>query len=258
MRLAVLGSGSGGNCLVVEAPWARIVVDAGFSARELERRLQKIAVDPSTLDALLLTHEHADHVRGAERFCRRHQIPIYATEGTLDESRLNSGTVQTHVVRSGEPLEVASFEVEAFAVPHDAREPVGFVLQDWQGHRLGVVADLGSCSRLAWARLRDLDVLVLEANHDLDMLRNGPYPWHIKQRVASRHGHLSNREAAEGVPELVNDRLQHVVLYHLSRTNNLPELALDAVGTELEKCGSTAQAWVSEQAHPTPWLEVSR
>jgi phosphoribosyl 1,2-cyclic phosphodiesterase len=152
---------------------------------------------------------------------------------------------------------VAGFVVEPFMIPHDASEPVGFVVEDPCGRRIGLVADLGCRTSLAWGRLRDLDLLILETNHDLDMLRNGPYPWSLKQRVAGRHGHLSNREAAEGLPELIGDRLRWVVLYHLSRTNNLPALAAAAVGETLDREGCSAQMAVSEQDHPTPWLEVS-
>ena len=142
-------------------------------------------------------------------------------------------------------------------IPHDASEPVGFVVEDPCGRRVGLVADVGCRTSLAWGRLRDLDVLIIETNHDLDMLRNGPYPWALKQRVAGRHGHLSNREAAEGLPELVGDRLRWVVLYHLSRTNNLPALAAAAIGETLDREGCPAQMAVTEQDRPTPWLEVT-
>ena len=129
---------------------------------------------------------------------------------------------------------MAGFEVEPFLIPHDAREPVGLVVEDGAGHRVGLAADLGYRSHLAWARLARLDALLLETNHDLEMLRNGPYPWPLKQRVAGRHGHLSNADAAEGLPELLHDALRLVVLYHLSRTNNLPRAA-SVVGEALER-----------------------
>jgi phosphoribosyl 1,2-cyclic phosphodiesterase len=257
MRVVVLGSGSQGNSLIVELGNRRLIVDAGFSCRELERRVRSVGIDPDAFDALLLTHEHGDHVRGAARFARRHCLPIYATEGTLEEVALSDEVRSSAVtLRSGEPKAIGEFQVEPFLVPHDAREPVGLVIEDGAGHRLGLVADLGSPSRLAWGRLRDLDVLVMETNHDLEMLRHGPYPWPVKQRVAGRHGHLSNREAAENLPELVSDRLRHVVLYHLSRTNNLPALALAAVGEALHECDSPAETTVTFQDEPSAWLEV--
>jgi len=256
LRVAVLGSGSSGNAVVVESGSHRLMVDAGFSCRELERRLGLLDLEPTGFDALVLTHEHGDHCRGAARFASRHDLPVYATVGTLEELSLDPSKVRCHAIRSGEPIEVDSFVVQPFAVPHDAREPVGLVIEDSAGCRLGLAADLGTCSRLAWGSLVDLDVLVLETNHDLEMLRNGPYPWPLKQRVAGRHGHLSNREAAEGIPELLNDRLRWVVPYHLSRTNNLPALAAESVAAELEREGSAAQICVSSQGEPSPWLEI--
>jgi len=261
LRLVVLGSGSGGNAVVVEsgsgAGTRRILLDAGFSCREIELRLKLVGVDPKTIEALVLTHEHIDHCRGAERFARRHRLPIYATAGTLAGCSLSAETSQrTVVLRSGEPCLVAGFAVEPFALPHDAREPVGLVVEDGLGRRVGLAADLGVRTRLAWGRMRDLDLLLLETNHDLDMLRNGPYPWPLKQRVAGRHGHLSNRDAADGLPELVSARLRWLVLYHLSRTNNLPALAAAEIGETLAREGSPALLVLSEQFQPTPWLEV--
>ena len=258
LRVGVLGSGSGGNAVVIESGKHRILLDAGFSARELGKRMKLLGVDPSGVEALVLTHEHQDHCRGADGFAKKYKVPVYGTEGTLVGSRLREETARSAVlIRSGVPREVAGFWIEPFTLPHDAREPVGVVVEDPQGRRVGLVADLGCRTSLAWGRLHDLDVLILETNHDLDMLRNGPYPWSLKQRVAGRHGHLSNREAAEGLPELMNDRLRWVVLYHLSRTNNLPALAAAAIGETLDRERCPAQLAVSEQDHPTPWLEVT-
>jgi phosphoribosyl 1,2-cyclic phosphodiesterase len=258
LRVVVLGSGSSGNAVVVESDGRRILIDAGFSSRELTRRLALVEVEPGSLSALVLTHEHVDHCRGARRFARRHRLPVFATAGTLGEVRLDAASAAgATVLRSGEPCEVAGFVIEPFLLPHDAREPIGVVLEDGAGRRLGLVADCGTRSHLAWARLRELDLLVMETNHDLDMLRNGPYPWPLKQRVAGRHGHLSNREAADGLPELLCDRLRWVVLYHLSRINNLPALAAATVAEALGREGCSARLEVSGQFEPTPWLEVS-
>jgi len=253
MRVAVLGSGSRGNSVVVESQGARVLIDAGFSCKQLEKRMTSLGVDPSTINALILTHEHSDHTKGASLFARRYGLTVHATEGTLQALNLE---VPCRQMTSGLPVEVAGFEVEPFAIPHDAREPVGVVLEDGSGRRFGLAADLGSRSRLAWGRLQELDFLVLETNHDLEMLRSGPYPWVLKQRVAGRHGHLSNREAAEGIPELACDRLRWVVLYHLSQTNNLPALAAAAVGDALSGCGSQAETVVTEQNQTSAWLEV--
>ncbi len=256
MRLVVLGSGSGGNVLVLESGSRRLMVDAGFSCREIEKRLATVGVSGDQFDGLILTHEHSDHTRGVERFARRHNVPVYATAGTMEGLGLSDNGIDVQVLASGRQVEVGGFLLEPFAVPHDAREPIGMVLQDAAGRRVGLVADLGACSQLAWGRLTNLDALVLESNHDLDMLRSGPYPWPLKQRVASRHGHLSNREAAQGVAELDSSSLQWVVLYHLSRTNNLPSLAVDSVGEALSRESSPAEICVAHQFEPTPWMEV--
>ncbi len=259
MRVGILGSGSGGNAIVIESGPRRILIDAGFSCRELGRRMAALAVAPESLGAVVLTHEHIDHCRGADRFAKRYGVPVFATAGTFAGAGLGeAAAARSAVLRSGEPCLVNGFQIEPFQLPHDAREPVGLVVEDESGCRLGLVADCGTRSRLAWARLHSLDILVLETNHDLDMLRSGPYPWPLKQRVAGRHGHLSNREAADGVPELVGDRLGWVVLYHLSRTNNLPALAAATIGEVLDREGCRASLVVTEQDRPTPWLEVTR
>jgi len=257
LRIGILGSGSGGNAVVVESGDRRILIDAGFSCRELARRMALLDVDPKSIAAVVLTHEHQDHCRGVDGFARRYKVPVFATAGTREGAGLREDRFRSTVlIRSGEPREVAGFVIEPFLIPHDAAEPVGFVVEDPCGRRLGLVADVGCRTSLAWGRLRDLDVLVLETNHDLDMLRNGPYPWSLKQRVAGRHGHLSNREAAEGLPELMGERLSWVALYHLSRTNNLPALAAAAIGEALDREGCPARLAATEQHHPTPWLEV--
>jgi phosphoribosyl 1,2-cyclic phosphodiesterase len=252
----VLGSGSAGNVLIVEYDDHRLMVDAGFSCKEIERRLELVGLNGDGFDGIVLTHEHLDHTRGAARFARRHGLSVHATAGTLDQLGFAEADFPTEVLRSGVVQEVGEFAVEPFAVPHDAREPVGLVIEDRSGRRVGLAADLGARSQLAWGRLQELDALVLETNHDLEMLRSGPYPWPLKQRVAGRHGHLSNREAAEGVPELLCDRLRWLVLYHLSRTNNLPVLAAEAVLEALDREGSPARISITEQTQPTPWLEI--
>ncbi len=256
MRVVVLGSGSSGNAVVIESDSRRLLVDAGFSCRELERRLELTGIDSSRFDGILLTHEHHDHVRGAGVFSRRHRVPIYATKGTFAGVNLGKRVHDRVVIRSGARQRAGTFRITPFKIPHDAMEPVGYVVEDGCGRRVGVVSDIGTCSRLAWGRLSDLDVLILETNHDLKMLRDGPYPWHLKQRVAGRFGHLSNADAAEGIRELITDRLQWVVLYHLSEINNQPALAVDLVTETLRTEGSSARLCVTSQAEPTEWLPV--
>ena len=245
LRFCVLGSGSSGNAVVVEAGGKSLLIDAGFSCRELERRLQAVDVDPHSVVALVLTHEHGDHVRGAPRFSRRFDVPVHATSGTLAGIRQPSFAPRPVVVRAGSALEVDSFRIEPFAVSHDAREPIGVVIEAEAGGRLGLAADLGTRSRETWGRLRDLDALILETNHDLEMLMKGPYPWPLKKRIASDRGHLSNADAADGLGELVDDRLRWVVLYHLSKVNNRPAIAEAVVGEALSRTGSAARMCVA-------------
>jgi phosphoribosyl 1,2-cyclic phosphodiesterase len=257
LRISVLGSGSGGNAVVVESAGGRLLLDAGFSCRELERRLRLVGIEPKSVGAVVLTHEHEDHLCGAARFAGRHRVAIYATAGTIAASGLAGATAaELRPLAAGRPVEVAGFEIEPFTIPHDAREPVGFVVRDGLGRTVGLATDLGSRSQLAWARLAAVDALILETNHDLEMLRSGPYPWMLKQRIASRHGHLSNRDAADALPDLLADRLRWVVLYHLSRTNNLPALAHAAVAETLEREGCDAELVLSDQFQPTAWMEV--
>ncbi len=258
MRLCVLGSGSAGNSVVVESGSELLLLDAGFSCRQLEKRLVAVGVDPRDVSAIVLTHEHGDHVRGAARFAKRNDAVIYATRGTLDHSGLAAKPVPTRELASSRPERVGGFLLQPFRVPHDAEDPIGMAVEDGSGRRIGLVSDIGTASRLAWAHLRDLDGLVVETNHDLEMLRSGPYPWHLKQRVAGRHGHLSNREAAEGLAELISERLRWVVLYHLSQTNNSPALAGEAIERVLRDHGSGARVCISDQAVPSPWLEVDQ
>jgi phosphoribosyl 1,2-cyclic phosphodiesterase len=257
LRLVVLGSGSAGNAVVLEAGGQRLLIDAGFSCREIERRLERVGLAGASFSGLVITHEHGDHCRGARVFARRHQVPLFATAGTFGRLRLGKGGLfERVVIRSGVPREIGTFRIEPFDVPHDAAEPIGLLVEDASGHRVGLLSDLGARTQLAWSRLRDLDALVLETNHDLDMLRNGPYPWHLKERISARHGHLSNHEAADGLPDLLCDRLKWVVLYHLSTTNNLPVLAEDAIGERLTSQGSAARMQLATQDEPTPWLGV--
>ena len=256
LRAAVLGSGSGGNSTIVESADGCLLLDAGFSCRELERRLELVGRAAADVDAVLLTHEHDDHSRGVTRFVRRHQVPVYGTRGTHRGPQLGELGAFARPMGPGVPLTAAGFRIDVFPVSHDAREPVGIVVESRGGHRLGLATDLGCRTAPAWRSLRNLDVLLLESNHDLDMLRTGPYPWRLKERVSSARGHLSNEEAAAGLDELLSDRLSWVVLCHLSETNNSPALAAASVQAVLDRRGARAELIVAAQDRPGPWLEV--
>lgn len=244
--------------MVVECGSHRLLIDAGFSCRELESRLEIAGVDRCSFEALILTHEHGDHVRGAARFARRNRVPVYSTRGTWEHSRLAGLAPGGDWLRAGRPCEVGSFFIEPLAVSHDAQEPIGLIVDCPTGERVALMADLGIRSADSWSRLRDLDLIVLECNHDLEMLRTGPYPWSLKERIAGDRGHLSNDEAVAGLAEALSDRLRWVVLYHLSTTNNRAALAGEAVAECLSREGSAAQVRISSQQEPTPWMELSQ
>lgn len=258
MRLSVLGSGSRGNSVVIESGGRHLLVDAGFSAKNTGHRMASLGLTLDQFNSVILTHEHGDHCRGMDVLGRRYGLTAWGTAGTLQQANFSEEvTSASQGLFPGWPYEVEGFSVEAFTIPHDAAEPVGFVIEDSSGARVGIAGDMGCRSQLAWARLQQLDVLLLETNHDLDQLRTGPYPWSVKQRIASRHGHLSNHDAAEGLRDLLSDRLQKVVLYHLSESNNSPELAETAIAEVLHQEGSTAEILLTYQDKPTPWIEVS-
>lgn len=257
VRVVPLGSGSRGNATFVEIGQHRILVDAGLSARDLGRRLERIGVEPTSIDWILLSHEHHDHSRGAERFSMRHGVAVAATPGTLEAMNL----APMHVTRfrpleRGAVVDLDGLAVDAFPVPHDARDPVGFVLES-NGVRAGVLTDAGHATTLIRERLRRCDVLVVESNYDAAMLRDGPYPWQLKQRVAGRTGHLANHDTAALLRAVAHDGLQAVILVHLSETNNTPALARAAAGDALASCGlGRVQMRVATQKRPAVPVEV--
>jgi phosphoribosyl 1,2-cyclic phosphodiesterase len=235
VRLTVLASGSSGNALVVEADGTSLLLDCGISCRQVVRRMRQAALDPSRLSAVLLTHEHSDHVQGLEVFARRFDVAVAATTGTLQS--LVAPPSAAEVLAAGREARFGALSVLPFSVSHDAREPVGFVLED-RCCRVGVLTDTGSVTAAMAERLAGCHAVLLEANHDLDMLRQGSYPWPLKQRIASATGHLSNEQSRELLDRLVHAELQAVVAMHLSRENNLPTLALRELARPLAGGGA--------------------
>ncbi len=230
VEVVVLGSGSKGNATLVRSGKSAVLVDAGLSARQLRLRLESVGQDPAKLDAILLTHEHSDHIQGLRVLRKTLPIPVIANEATLAAaSRMIGEFIHgAEVLHSGSSVTVGAFEARSFRIPHNAAEPVGWVLHA-EGVQVGYATDLGHPTRLVAERLAGSRILVLEANHDRKMLMDGPYPWPTKQRVASREGHLSNEHAAALLPELLGPEAAHVVLAHISETNNKPLLARAAV-----------------------------
>ncbi|OGQ86163.1 MAG: MBL fold metallo-hydrolase [Deltaproteobacteria bacterium RIFOXYD12_FULL_56_24] len=229
MRFCVLGGGSKGNATFVESGQTRLLIDAGFSGKEIERRLLSIDVEPETLSGILITHEHGDHVKGAAILSRRFRLPVFINEATLAAAGpvlANLPHCQPFV--TGEPFSFKDFQIHPFAISHDAADPVGFLLNNGR-LLLGYCTDTGMVSKLIQYRLSVCHGLVLEANHDPDLLRTGPYPLPLQQRVRGKTGHLANAEAAGFLCDIHHDGLEHVVLSHLSETNNRPHLAEEAM-----------------------------
>jgi len=228
MKLWVLGSGSRGNAVLVESGGSRILIDAGFGPRILKRRLEAIGIAPEAIDACVITHEHSDHIRGAARAAWRWKWPLLVTQGTYENSRLSMLGTPAGRFRAGTTLEIADFTVDTFRTPHDATEPIGVVVTARAtGVRAAICTDIGHASRTVRRMVRDVDMLVIESNHDDVMLANGPYPISVQRRIAGSFGHLSNRECAALVRDSVTARLKQIVLAHLSENNNTPAAAYD-------------------------------
>lgn len=254
----MLGSGSGGNAILVVAGGTRLLVDAGFSARDLARRLEALGEDPDGLNGILITHDHGDHTRGMGVYARRHGTPLYLTAGTRRAcAKLLRGQEPVKEYRAGHPFLIGDLRVEPFVTVHDAADPVGVALVDVAtGCRLGVATDLGRPTAGIRHALSGCHLLVLEANHDEALLHAAPYPWSVKARIASSHGHLSNEAAARFALELLHDELVAVVLAHLSRESNDPRLAADVVGRTLRKAGYRGHLEVALQDEPTAVLDL--
>jgi phosphoribosyl 1,2-cyclic phosphodiesterase len=258
VRLTILGSGSSGNCAYVETDDARLLIDAGFSLRQIRQRLATIGRVPENLTGIIITHEHSDHVSSVPLLNGKLQIPLYCNRPTLEAIEYQSETrLSCRVFTTGASFEVGDIGVETFSVPHDAQEPVGFLLRTSAGN-IGFLTDLGHTTRLVLERVRPAHVLVLEANHDVKMLQDCPTrPWSLKQRILGRHGHLSNEAAADAAEQIMSADLRHVYLGHLSRECNHPELAHRVVNERLQKLGAGhVKLELAAQGQPCPTLAL--
>ncbi len=234
MRFASLGSGSRGNATLIEHDGTRLLVDCGFSLKETRARLDRLGLEGDDLSGVLVTHEHGDHIKGLGAVARAFGLPVWMTHGTLQQcERLNVGALpDMNIIDTHALFSIGDIEVTPFTVPHDAREPCQFVFADG-AHRLGLLTDLGSTTPHIEARLAACDALMVECNYDHEMLMQGPYPESLKQRINSPFGHLDNLTAAELVSKLDFDRLQELVIMHISEKNNRPELARAALHARL-------------------------
>jgi phosphoribosyl 1,2-cyclic phosphodiesterase len=236
----MLGSGSAGNSALVATGHCKVLIDGGLSARQLVLRLAQCGVAPDQLDGVLLTHEHGDHVCGLEVLCRKFDLPIYCNALTAEAIR-SDGLFERHrswrIFRTGSEFSICDVTVETFPVPHDAVDPLGFAFYAGSSG-LGFITDLGYATKMVIERLREVQTLVIETNHDEKLLQNDTHrPWPVKQRIQSRHGHLSNKAAVTVIEELLPGKIERIVLGHLSRDCNTPGLALGAVHASLAKSG---------------------
>lgn len=252
LRFASLGSGSKGNATLISDGETHLLVDCGFGLRETERRLADFGLHARQLDAVLVTHEHGDHVRGVGPLARRHGIPVYLTPGTWASSRLGE-LPRRHWITPQVRFAIKGFTIDPVTVPHDAREPVQFRFQG-RGRSLGVLTDLGHPTEHAIEAFRNCDALLLECNHDVRMLAEGPYPPSLKRRVGGDWGHLANGQAAALLTRLGLDRLQRIVCSHLSEQNNRPELALEALVPLLD--GDESRLMVATQDEGLAWQTI--
>jgi phosphoribosyl 1,2-cyclic phosphodiesterase len=238
MRFASLGSGSEGNGLVVECGDSRVLVDCGFSLAETRARLARLGLVPEDLDAILVTHEHGDHVGGVARLAAKHDLPVWCTHGTYVNWRMQVDVLPwLETIVPNRAFSVGALEIQPFPVPHDAREPVQFVFAgESSGARrsLGLLTDVGHITTHIVSCLNGVNALVLECNHDADMLANGPYPLGLRKRVGGQYGHLENRQAAGLLQQMEVSGLRHVIAAHLSQRNNTSDLARTALAQALD------------------------
>jgi phosphoribosyl 1,2-cyclic phosphodiesterase len=256
MQFASLGSGSAGNATIIASGQTKLLLDCGFGAKEVIARLQRLDVLPEQLTGILVTHEHDDHAKGAFKLAAKFSIPVWLTHGTLkmcDRYMPSNAHVKLNIIDAHTSLSIDDIYVTPYPVPHDAREPTQFIFSDGQS-KLGVLTDTGCATPHIEQMLTGSDALVLECNHDLDMLQNGPYARPLKNRVGGRLGHLDNQSAAALLSKLDNSKLKHIVAAHLSAKNNTPSLAKSALSTVL----NCEEDWIAiaNQEHGLAWRVI--
>ena len=237
MRLCSIASGSSGNCIYVGSDSTHLLVDTGISKKRIEESLAELEVKGEELDGILITHEHSDHIQGLGVFCRKYEVPIYATRGTVAGIRAckTLGKMPDGLFReivSNEAINIGDLTVKPFSISHDANDPTGFRIEN-DKKAVAVATDLGIYDDYIIENLKGLDAIVLEANHDTHMLEVGPYPYPLKRRVLGEYGHLSNELSGRLLCSIIHDKMKHIVLGHLSRENNFPELAYETVKLEV-------------------------
>ena len=247
ISLCMLASGSRGNAIYLSDGDSRILIDAGLSGVEIERRMSSRGLDPKQLNGIVVSHEHSDHIQAVGILSRRFKLPVYISEETYQASRRQLGRIDdVRKFTCGTPFPIGSMVLHPFSIPHDAMDPAGFTVTS-NGTRIGIATDLGIATSMVKTHLKECTALIIEANHDRVMLAEGPYPWPLKQRIKSRTGHLSNEDTLRLLKEILHGRLSHVILAHLSEQNNTPEKALGAVGPALHHSGINLSVAVQDR-----------
>ena len=254
-EVSVLASGSSGNCFYIGSDKANILIDAGISCKQISERLKGIGRDIKNINGIFLSHEHIDHIRGIDTLTRKYDIPVFVNKGTLGRCYFDMGGIQ--LFKTNEPMDFNGLKIIPFSKNHDATDPVSFIVKNG-AKKISVMTDAGICCPNMERAASESDVMILEANHDSEMLKNGQYPYYLKKRIASTRGHLSNRDAALLVLEHAKKKLKHVLLSHLSLFNNTPELAMNTFKTIIGERSDLngLKTWLTYREKPTPLISV--
>lgn len=254
-EVSVLASGSSGNCFYIGTDKGDILIDAGISCKQISQRLEQIGKSMDNIKGIFVTHEHVDHISGIEVLSRRYNVPIFINRGTLGNSYLDMGNIQ--LIKRNDEIDFNGLKISSFSKCHDAADPVSYLIKNGS-KKISVITDIGCCCENVIESVKESDLIILESNHDLNMLKNGPYPYFLKKKISSTKGHLSNYESALLVLEFGNKRLQHVLLSHLSLNNNTPELAMKTFNSivcerdDLRKL----KMWLTYREKPTELIRI--
>lgn len=258
MIVAPLSSGSAGNAYWFESDGTAVLVDAGLGPRDTKKRLEAVGRDITTLAAIVVTHEHYDHIRGAEKLARKYEVPIYLTRGTLDASSIDVAETKVVVFENDTSFTIGELQLHARKTIHDAADPACFVVEARDGTRVGLASDLGYVNPEVMQHLSGCDGLFFESNHDLDMLRTGTYPWSLKRRIMSRFGHLSNDDSVSAVQRLLGAELKTLCMIHLSQKNNHESIVRDMCTRLLRRTGASLEFAIAKQFEPTGLFDIAR
>ncbi len=254
MKISALASGSNGNCFYINNGDSSIIVDSGISCKQVEKRLNYLGEDPNKIKGIFVTHEHHDHVKGVDVLSRKYNIPIFATRGTINNSLVCSNEELINEIKNDEIIKLAGLEIEAFSKPHDAADPVSFAIRN--GKMISILTDIGHASKNVIGAVENSDFLVIETNHDLKMLQEGPYPYFLKRRIEGEVGHFSNFNSAACVLEHSRPKLKNVMLAHLSEINNTPQLAFQTFNSLMKERIDLHPKITLSLKNPTPLFKI--